>query len=69
MNSLEKSIYKLFGVGVFLTYLYAVCGWIEVVQLDMVTVRTTIKGWSEDLMASNHDLRDISIQDFLVLKK
>jgi hypothetical protein len=45
MNSPEKSIYRLFGAGVFLTYLYAVCGWIEVVQLDMVTVRTIIEGW------------------------
>jgi hypothetical protein len=44
MSSLEKSIYKPFGVGVFLTYLYAVSGWIEVVQMDMVTILTTIKG-------------------------
>ena len=40
----EKSIYKPLGVGVFWTYLYAACMWVEVVQVDMVTVRTIIKG-------------------------
>jgi hypothetical protein len=44
MSSPGKSIYRPFGVGVFLTYLYVVRGWIEVVQMDMVTVRMIIKG-------------------------
>jgi hypothetical protein len=70
MSSSEKSIYRPFGVGVFLTYLYAVRGWIKVVQIDMVTVRTIIKGLCRgfDGMASNHDLMDILIQDLSFLK-
>jgi hypothetical protein len=69
MSSSEKSIYRPFGVGVFLTYLYAVRGWIEVVQIDMVTIRTTIKGLYRrfDGMASNHDL-NILISDLSVIK-
>ena len=44
MSVPEKSIYKTLRVGVFWTYLYAACMWVEVVQMDMVTVRTIIKG-------------------------
>jgi hypothetical protein len=55
MSSSEKSIYRPFGAGVFLTYLYAERGWIKVVQIDMVTVRTAIKGLCRrfDGMAGN----------------
>jgi len=39
----EGSIYKIKIVGAFLTYLFTVSVKIEVVQMDMVTVRTVIK--------------------------
>jgi hypothetical protein len=44
MSVPEKSIYRPLGVGVFWTYLYATRVWVEVVQMDMVTIRTIIKG-------------------------
>jgi hypothetical protein len=44
MSVLEKSIYRPLGVGVFWTYLYTARVWVEVVQVDMVTVRTIING-------------------------
>jgi hypothetical protein len=40
----RKSIYRPLGVGVFWTYFYAARVWVEVVQMDMVTVHTIIKG-------------------------
>jgi hypothetical protein len=43
MSVPEKSIYRPLGVGVFWTYFHAARVWIEVVQMDMVTVRTIIK--------------------------
>jgi hypothetical protein len=43
MSIPEKSIYRPLGVGVFWTYLYATHMWVEVVQMDMVTVHTIIK--------------------------
>ena len=48
-------------MGVFLTYLFTVSMKFEVVQMDMVTVRTIIKGLCSDLMASNHNFEDISL--------
>ena len=40
----EGSIYRTKRAGAFLTYLFAVFVKIEGVQVDMVTVRTIIKG-------------------------
>ena len=40
----EGSIYRTNRAGAFLTYLFAVSVKIEGVQVDMVTVRTIIKG-------------------------
>jgi len=40
----EGSIYRIKRAGAFLTYLFAVSVKIEGVQVDMVTVRTVIKG-------------------------
>ena len=40
----EGSIYREKCAGVFLTYLFAVSVKLEGVQVDMVTVRTVIKG-------------------------
>ena len=42
--------------------------WVEVVQMDMVTVRTIIRDCTDDLMASKHDLEEISVQDILILR-
>jgi len=42
-------------VRAFQTYLSAIRVKIEVVQIDMLTVRTTIMRCVGDLMASNHD--------------
>ena len=44
MSTGEGSIYRLRSVGVFLTYLFAASIKFEVVQTDMVIVRTIIKG-------------------------
>jgi len=40
----EGSIYRTKRAGAFLTYIFAVSVKIESVQVDMVTVRTVIKG-------------------------
>jgi len=40
----EGGIYRIKWTGVFLTYLFAVSVKIESVQVDMVTIRTIIKG-------------------------
>jgi len=51
----EGSIYRIKRAGAFLTYLFAVSVKIEGVQVDMVTVRTLIKGFAGDLTPSGHD--------------
>ena len=36
--------------------------------MDMVTVRTISGDCTDELMASNHDLEEVSVQDILILK-
>ena len=44
MSTEGESIYRLRWLGVFLTYLFAASVKFKVVQMDMVTIRTIIKG-------------------------
>jgi len=57
----EGSIYRAKRAGANLTYLFAASVKSEGVQVDMVTVRTVIKGFAGDLTASGHNFEDISL--------